>query len=104
MEETFTQRVRNLIKSIPSGKVATYGLIAVCAGNPRAARQVVRVLHSSSQKHRLPWHRVINSKGRISLPHGNGYEIQKELLTKEGIVFDQNDRIDLDLFLWNPAV
>lgn len=103
MEQTFTDRVRTLIKHIPSGKVATYGLIAACAGNPRASRQVVRVLHSSSQKYNLPWHRVINSKGRISLPKGNGYEIQKELLLKEGVVFDQDDTIDLAIFLWKPA-
>ncbi|MBN2532231.1 MAG: MGMT family protein [Spirochaetales bacterium] len=102
MNESFTERVKNLIKAIPSGKVVTYGLIAACAGNPRASRHVVRILHSSSEKYHLPWHRVINSKGRVSLPRGNGYEIQKEQLLKEGIVFKKDDVIDLEVFLWKP--
>jgi methylated-DNA-protein-cysteine methyltransferase-like protein len=102
MIESFTERAIRLIKSIPPGKVATYGLIAVCAGNPQGARQVVRILHSSSEKYHLPWHRVINSKGCISLPRGNGYEIQKELLVKDGIVFDGEDTINLEQFLWKP--
>ena len=82
---SFSQRIKDIIKKIPRGKVATYGQIATMAGNPRAARQVVRILHSSSRKDRLPWHRVINSKGRISLKPGFGYETQKSLLLKERI-------------------
>jgi methylated-DNA-protein-cysteine methyltransferase related protein len=102
MEETFSQRIRTLITNIPSGRVATYGRIAAYAGNPRGARQVVRILHSSSEKYNLPWHRVINSKGRISLPRGNGYEVQKELLLKEGIVFNEKDEVDLSVYVWEP--
>ncbi|MFX1284206.1 MAG: MGMT family protein [Promethearchaeota archaeon] len=100
MNSSFSQRVKDIIKKIPTGKVATYGQIATYAGNPRASRQVAWILHSSSQKDNLPWHRVINSKGRISLPHNGGYEIQKELLEKEGIVFSVNDKIDFNLYLW----
>ena len=100
--KSYTEKVRDLIKAIPHGKVATYGQIAAYAGNPRASRQVVRVLHSSSEKYNLPWHRVINSKGKISLPSGNGYEIQKQLLLKEGVVFSKDDNIDLSVFLWKP--
>ncbi len=62
----FTQDVVALIRAIPAGRVATYGQIARLAGNPRAARQVVRILHSMSQAERLPWHRVVNAKGEIS--------------------------------------
>ncbi|MFX1511883.1 MAG: MGMT family protein [Promethearchaeota archaeon] len=101
MIDSFTERVKTLIKEIPTGKVATYGQIATYAGNHRAARQVAWILHSSSRKDRLPWHRVINSKGRISLPKGHGYESQKEMLESEGIIFDEKDKIDLDQFLWN---
>ncbi len=93
-----------MIKKIPRGKVATYGQIATMAGNPRAARQVVRILHSSSRKDRLPWHRVINSKGRISLEPGSGYETQKLLLLKEGVQFDENDTIDFGQYLWAPTI
>jgi methylated-DNA-protein-cysteine methyltransferase-like protein len=102
MIKSFNQRVTNLIKSIPKGKVATYGQIAALAGNPRGARMVVRVLHTSSKKENLPWHRVINSKGKISLPTGSGYELQKALLKKEGIIFKDDDSVDLKRFLWRP--
>lgn len=100
MDKTFSQKVKEIIKQIPKGKVATYGQIATYAGNPRASRQVAWVLHSSSRKDSLPWHRVINSKGRISLPHHGGYELQKALLEKEGITFNNNDIINLNLYLW----
>jgi len=94
--------VVEIIRSIPQGKVATYGQIAHYAGNPRAARQVAYILHSSSRKEHLPWHRVVNGKGAISLAHGCGYEDQRELLQKEGIVFDEKDCVDLKRFLWKP--
>lgn len=102
MPKTFYQRVITIIKNIPEGKVATYGQIATYAGNPRAARQVSYILHSSSEKEDLPWHRVINSKGSISLKPGHGYELQKQMLKKEGITFKENDCIDLKRFLWIP--
>jgi methylated-DNA-protein-cysteine methyltransferase-like protein len=97
---SFSERVKKVIKQIPSGKVATYGQIAFLAGNPRGARQVSWILHSCSKKDTLPWHRIINSKGRISLPVNQGYNIQKVLLEKEGIDFDEDGSINLDLYLW----
>ena len=103
MAEPFTETVKRIIKKIPRGKVATYGQIAALAGNPRAARQVVRILHSSSRKDKLPWHRVINSKGTISLPPNEGYELQKSLLEKEGVEFGIGDKVDFDRFLWSPG-
>ncbi|MCP4219502.1 MAG: MGMT family protein [bacterium] len=98
----FTDRIKAVIKAIPAGKVGTYGQVASMAGNHRAARQVSWVLHSSSEKDNLPWQRVINRNGQISLPPGEGYHLQKQLLNSEGVVFDTNDRIDLKRFLWNP--
>lgn len=100
---SFTGRVKATIKKIPHGKVATYGQIAALAGNYRAARQVVWTLNSSSRKDKLPWHRVINSKGQISLKPNHGYEIQKELLRKEGVKFSKGDNIDFKLYLWSPS-
>jgi methylated-DNA-protein-cysteine methyltransferase-like protein len=100
MKTDFTQKVIQLIKNIPEGKVLTYGAVAVLAGNPRAARQVSRILHSCSKKYYLPWHRVINAEGRISLPLHNGYAKQKLLLKKEGVQFDQDDHINLDKYFW----
>jgi methylated-DNA-protein-cysteine methyltransferase-like protein len=102
MRKSFYQRVIDIIKKVPYGKVATYGQIAAYAGNPRAARQVSYILHSSSGKENLPWHRVINSKGGISLRPRHGYELQKQLLKKEGVKFTKNDTVDLEKFLWLP--
>ena len=99
-KDSFSERVKRVLKSVPQGKVATYGQIAAYAGNLRAARQVAWLLHSSSNKYNLPWHRIINSNGRISLKPGQGYEIQKVLLEREGVIFDKNDVIDLRKYLW----
>ena len=104
MSTLFYQRVKYIIRIIPRGKVATYGQIAALAGNHRAARQIAWILHSSSQNERLPWYRVVNGEGRISLRPGYGYEVQKELLRKEGIELDENARIDFDNFLWDPSI
>ena len=100
-DRLFYQRVIRIIKKIPYGKVVTYGQVATNAGSSRAARQVAYILHSS-KKENLPWHRVINSKGGISLRPKRGYELQKNLLKKEGISFDKNGLVDLKEFLWQP--
>ena len=96
----FTRVVIKIIKNIPSGKVLTYGRIAKLAGNPQAARQVSWLLHSSTKKYNLPWHRVINSLGKISMKTFDDREYQKRLLEKEGVVFRDNYKIDLKKFLW----
>ena len=96
----FEDRVKKTIKAIPRGKVATYGQIAALAGNYRAARQVVRVLHSSSEKDSLPWQRVINSRGKISLPRDRGFEKQKRLLLEEGVHVNGRGSINLEEFQW----
>ena len=98
----FTQRVIDLIAAIPKGNVATYGGIAAMAGSPRGARQVVRVLHTCSRKEGLPWHRVVNREGKISLSEIQGYDRQKTLLEKEDVLFGNHDKIDLKIYLWRP--
>jgi methylated-DNA-protein-cysteine methyltransferase-like protein len=99
---SFTERAKRLIKSIPKGKVATYGQVAAFAGDPRGARQVSRILHSCSEKDKLPWQRMINRTGRISLLPGHGYELQRSLLRKEGVRFALDGTIDLERYLWQP--
>lgn len=99
----FEAKVKKAIKAIPRGKVAPYAQIAALAGNHGAARQVVRVLHASSGKDRLPWHRVINSRGGISLAKGRGFEEQRRLLLHEGVRVSRLGRIDLEKFRWEPA-
>lgn len=96
----YTQRVLQVIKSIPEGKVLAYGRVAALAGNPRGARQVSRILHSMSGKHDLPWHRVVNCRGKISLPRGQGYELQRALLESEGVRFSPVHTINLKKYLW----
>ena len=76
----------------------TYGQIVRVAGSTRAARQVVRILHSMSRKHHLPWHRVINSKGQISLQDDSLYQEQLLSLEAEGIEVGMNGTIDLQKY------
>ncbi|ARK24751.1 DNA methyltransferase [Sporosarcina sp. P37] len=102
--ETFTERAVAIIQQIPPGYVMTYGQVAAEAGNPRGARQVVRVLHSMSAKYNLPWHRIINAQGGISTPE-NAEEkgnTQRERLLAEGVQFNANGRIALDIYRWHP--
>lgn len=94
----FTERVIRIIQEIPTGYVMTYGQVAAAAGSPRGARQVVRILHSMSEKYRLPWHRVINIKGEISLTGSD----QQELLEMEGVRL-KNGKVDLTIYRWFPT-
>lgn len=94
----FTEAVIKIIKAIPSGHVMTYGQIADLAGNPSAARQVARVLHSMSQKYDLPWHRVINRKGELAKIGGESSALQRQLLEAEGIEVSPKNVVDLDRY------
>jgi methylated-DNA-protein-cysteine methyltransferase-like protein len=102
MITSLTQKI--IIKNIPKGKVLSYGRVAFLAGNPGGTRQVARILHSMSAKHDLPWHRVVNVKGKISLPQGRGYELQKALLESEGVCFSDADTIDFAIYLWDYSI
>jgi methylated-DNA-protein-cysteine methyltransferase related protein len=99
--EEFTARVVAVIRLIPKGKVLTYGMIAAMAGNRRAARQVARILHSLSGTQKLPWHRVVNARGEISLD-GPGYDLQRSLLEAEGIRF-KDGAMDLGKYLYKSG-
>ncbi|UKS28833.1 MGMT family protein [Paenibacillus sp. HWE-109] len=94
----FTERVIQIIRSIPEGKVMTYGQIARLAGSPRGARQVVRILHAMSTKHRLPWHRVINAKGEIAIQDDEGSHMQSFLLQAEGVTITDQRFVSLAHF------
>ncbi len=97
----YTQKVLSIIRKVPKGRVCTYGGVAVLAGNPRGALQVARILHSMSKKEHLPWHRIINSKGKIVIRNPEGYKRQQELLESEGIPVSNSGTVDLERFLWN---
>ena len=98
-EDTFFRKAERIIRRIPYGKVATYGQIAALAGSHRASRAVIRVLHTSKG---LPWHRVINSRGEISLKPPDGGEEQRDLLEGEGVEFRLDGKVDLRMYLWDP--
>lgn len=97
---TFHRRVIAIIKRVPKGKVVTYGQVAAMAGSPRGARQVSWTLHTAGAKENLPWQRVINREGKISIAKGDGYELQKAMLIDEGVKFDRKDVVDLEKYGW----
>ena len=99
----FTLRIAEFIKSIPRGRVSSYGRIAALAGDARQARQVAWILHSSSEKQGLPWHRVIGSRGRISLPPSKGGREQRLRLEAEGVRVCSGGTVDLRKYGWEPA-
>ena len=97
------KRIYAAVRRIPRGKVATYGQVALLAGLGRAARQVGYALHSLPEISRVPWHRVINHEGRISLRASGGHdEWQRVLLEEEGVEFDRSGKVQLERFRWRP--
>lgn len=95
------QRIWQVVASIPAGKVATYGQVAALAGLPTGARVVGRVLAALPQDSRLPWQRVVNAKGEVSL-RGDAAARQRRLLRDEGVAV-RSGRIDLDAHGWEPG-
>ena len=104
------ERIWKAVADIPHGEVASYSGIARRAGAPRRARLVGHALKVAPASLELPWHRVLNAQGRISLPAGSkAHRMQRQLLEEEGVVF-RNGRVDmarsrgldLDALLWKP--
>ena len=94
-------QIYDIVREIPPGRVATYGQIADLAGIPGQPRRIGYALSALPPDSNVPWHRVINAKGEISLRTAGGHEsLQKKLLKQEGIRFDRNGRVSLDLFRW----
>jgi len=92
--------VYRLVSRIPRGRVATYGQIAALLGAPRAARAVGYAMKRCPQGDGLPWHRVLNARGGISLrANVSGMITQRLLLEREGLAF-RNDRVDLRRHRW----
>lgn len=103
MEPNFFERVYLVVRQIPPGKVASYGQIAALLGHPQAARTVGWALNAltRAQAANVPWQRVINSAGRISLSRADlSAALQRALLEGEGIEFDEHEHVDLRRFGW----
>ena len=90
------EKIYEVVKSIPKGKVATYGQVALLAGNPRWARVVGYALHVNPEPGAIPCHRVVNREGRVAPGFAfGGEDVQRQLLESEGVIFDADGRIDL---------
>jgi methylated-DNA-protein-cysteine methyltransferase-like protein len=101
MTDTLFEQIYKLVRCIPPGKVATYGQIAKMLGMPQAARTVGWAMGSVPAGSDVPWQRVINSRGTISLPAGSPGAIrQRAMLEAEGIVFDPKGRVNLKRYGW----
>lgn len=101
-DKIYRERVYEIVRKIPPGKVMTYGQLAIILGEGYTARTVGYVMHGSDEG--VPWQRVINSQGkcstgRLTIP----LNLQQELLETEGIVFNANGKCDLRTFQWWPS-
>lgn len=96
------EKIYEVVRQIPKGKVATYGFVALKAGNPRWARVVGYALHNNPAPMIIPCHRVVNREGKVAeaFVFGGG-NAQRDLLRKEGIVFEADGTVDLLKYGWN---
>ena len=93
------EKIYEVVKNISEGKVATYGQVALLAGNPRWARVVGYALHVNPEPGTIPCHRVVNREGKVAPSFAFGGEgVQRQLLESEGIVFESDGRIDLEKY------
>jgi methylated-DNA-protein-cysteine methyltransferase-like protein len=96
----FTARVHDAVRSVPSGRVASYGAIATLAGRPGAARAVGAVLRALDDED-VPWWRVINGRGELTIPRvHHGRTLQKTLLEEEGVAVAEGGRVDMARYGW----
>src|SRR5690606_28837929 len=100
----FKEKVIEIIRLVPPGKVVSYGQVAAYAGVPRAAREVGWILSGSEGQHiDLPWWRVVNNKGFLSI-RGNDTadkSLQKKLLEAEGIVVSDDFELDMSRYRYH---
>ena len=93
-----SDKVYEFVKSIPPGKVATYGQIALHLGNRNFARVVGNILHSNPDPEHIPCHRVVNAQGKLAQSYAfGGVDAQRRLLESEGVVFKSNQVVDLSV-------
>jgi methylated-DNA-protein-cysteine methyltransferase-like protein len=102
LSRSFSAQVAHVVREVPRGRVVTYGQVALMVGKPGAARQVGWVLRTLPEGSRVPWHRVINARGMVSsrgIPLAE--DIQRELLRREGVRFNDSGRVDLKRYRWD---
>ena len=95
---SLNDKVYEFVKSIPRGKVATYGQIALYLGNKNFARAVGNILHNNPDPKHIPCHRVVNAQGKLAQSYAfGGIEAQRRLLESEGVVFKNDQVVDLSV-------
>ncbi|MCA9959147.1 MAG: MGMT family protein [Chloroflexota bacterium] len=102
-QPNFYEQVYAIVRRIPQGKVTSYGRIAAMLGRPNAARAVGYALNAlkERQEHDVPWQRVVNSQGRISIVNReHGANVQAEILQSEGVPVSDDLRVEMRLYLW----
>ncbi len=110
--QAFNRMVYDIVKQIPHGKVSTYGQVASMIPPPEGveppqyerlgSRWVGAAMHQTPSGQNIPWHRVINSKGMISLPEGSPSALeQRARLEAEGVGFDEKGRVDFNAVGWD---
>lgn len=101
MDSGFFDKVYEVVKKVPCGKVTTYGDVARLCGNPRMARQVGWALHCNPQPGVIPCHRVVFSNGSVCTGFAfGGKEVQKAMLEAEGVEVSEDYKIDLKKYRW----
>ena len=96
------EKIYSVVKKIPKGKVASYGTVAALAGNPRWARVVGYALHVNPEPGKIPCHRVVTRSGEVSKAFAFGGEnMQRQLLSEEGIEFLDDGCVDMARFAWH---
>ena len=99
----FFQRVYDVVRTIPFGRVTTYGLIAKKLGTASSARTVGWALNACHNDSSIPAHRVVNRNGLLSGKHHfKGLDLMKQLLENEGIEVNDDKVVDFSIKLWNP--
>lgn len=104
MESKFKQKIYALTDKIPKGKVATYGQLARLAGKPKAARAVGACMRTNPNAPYTPCHRVVASDGKLTgYSLGKGITTKRKMLEKEGVSFI-NDKVNLEISLWDGVI
>ncbi len=104
---SFNAQVYALVRCIPPGKVLSYGRVAEMLGVPHGAREVgwaLSALKRTRNEPPVPWHRVLNAQGRISIKGSPEAALEQRLrLEAEGVIFDERDMLDMSRYQWNPS-
>jgi methylated-DNA-protein-cysteine methyltransferase related protein len=100
VDEGFKERVYELVKHIPKGRIMTYGQIAALAGVPNAGWEVGQIAHRGPEE--LPWQRVVNKKGGLAVGYPGGVEGHRQVLEAEGVRVNDDFTVNVEELLWQP--